>query len=193
MSGNRWILLLIFTLLAFCAPCVGEGQRDTSVSLETSIIDPFFSILFLRCHCDLTNHDSLVLGAYYLRAEKTFSGVSYPGLYSGIGPLLGYRRMLWLGLYLEDQLLPLYVSYGTSPSAGLAVSGFELWNEFHVGYQFDFDVRGTRLFLNAQGIVGFALAKTNEPVGFAAAEQQNPVFGVSNFYVLPNLLVGIRL
>lgn len=97
--------------------------------------------------------------------------------------------MLWKGLYCEDQLLPLYASYGS----GEGVGGFELWDEFHLGFRFDFEVGGVRLFLNAQGIVGFALAKTSEPAGFDAAERQNPAFGAPNFYVLPNLLAGIRL
>lgn len=185
--------VLAFALLAgiAAAPAFAQGEPSGG-SLETSLVDPFFSIYFLRYHYDLAQNDSLIFGIYYLRAEKTFSGVSYSGSYSGLGPLLGYRRMVWKKLYCEDQLLPLFAIYYSSGS-GSTVSGFELWDELHIGYRFDFTIGPARLFLNAQGIVGFNLLKTNEPEAFDTVETFDPAFHFPNFYVLPNILLGIRL
>ncbi len=146
----------------------------------------------MRCHLDFTLRDALLFGAYYLRADKTFSGQAYPGNYQGIAPIIGYRRFLVGKTYLEYQLLPMYAVYREADD-GSDAKGFELWNELHLGYRLDFTIRNFPLFINLQGLLGFCLLKTNEPQSFANIEATDPAYYFPNFYVLPNILLGIRL
>jgi hypothetical protein len=191
---RRFAIGLALFALSFSAPIEATCQEiaGEGLSLETSAIDPFFSIYFLRCHIEASPKDAFLFGAYYLYSEKTFSGQAYPGTYSGFAPIVGYRRFLWNRLYLEYQLFPMYADYRDSEGRAEA-EGFELWNELHLGYRLDFRLGGIPLFLNLQGLVGICLLKTDEPPEFRAVEESNPAFYFPNFYVLPNLLLGLRL
>ncbi len=191
---KRSMAELAFLALAFLAigDAYCQGRVGSGLSIETSVVDPFFSIFFVRCHLDLTPRDALLFGAYYLRTDKTFSGQAYPGNYQGIAPIIGYRRFLVGKIYLEYQLLPMYAVYHESDD-GSDAKGFELWNELHLGYRLDFTILNFPLFINLQGSLGFCLLKTDEPRSFANIEATDPAYYFPNFYVLPNILLGIRL
>jgi hypothetical protein len=180
-------LLALPSLGAMC-----QGGLDRAASLETSLVDPLFSIYFVRCHLDIDSENAALVGVYSLYADRTFFGEGYPGYYRGLSPLMGYRRFIWRGFYAEDQLLPMYAIYYKSYRA-VEAEGFELWNEFHAGHRLDFWLGGWPLFLNFQGIAGLCVLKTYEPPPFAEVEKDKPAFYFLNFYVLPNILMGIQL
>jgi hypothetical protein len=100
-----------------------------------------------------------------------------------------YKRYLWSQWYVEYQAMPLFAAY--SDSSG-GTSGFELWNELHFGCMINFSIGKASFFINPQAILGLCLYKSNEPPAFRTAEHTNPAFYFPDFYVLPNILVGIR-
>jgi hypothetical protein len=169
-----------------------SGSSDTQkrFSVETSVLDPLFSIYFARLYYRVGSRDELGLGAYCLWADATFSAVPYPGPYRNLSLLIDYRRDLGSQWYVEYQAMPSYVVYLDS---GIGTEGFELWNEIHIGYEINFSIGRASLFISPQVTLGFCLYKGNEPSSFRTAEETNPAFFFPNFYVLPNILLGIKL
>ncbi len=45
-------------------------------------------------------------------------------------------------------------------------SGFDLWNEFRLGYKFDLNAAKVPLFLNLQWPFGYGLCASNKPESF---------------------------
>jgi len=67
--------------------------------------------------------------------------------------------------------------------------GFDLWNEFRLGYAFDFKIRKQTLFLNVQWPLGFSLYSDpkGKPEAFKKLVKKDPFF-----YFPPLFFVGIR-
>ena len=195
MSQKRARQLVLLILFGIVCGYVADAQEPGSngvqkaFSIETSAIDPLFSIYFARFYLFVSPQDELGPGAYYLYAEKTFAGIAYPGAYRGISLLLDYKRYIWNQWYVEYQVMPLFAAY--SDSSG-GTNGFELCNELHFGVMINFSIGKVSLFVNPQAIIGFSIYKSNEPPGFQTAERTNPAFYFPDFYVLPNILVGVR-
>jgi hypothetical protein len=184
---KRYIVLVLL-LAVFIGPIL-FAQVDNRSSIVTSLIDPFFSIYFLKYGYDLTKYDSLICGGYYLYSEKSFSGNSYPGNYQGISLLFGYRRYLFDKWYVEDQIMPLYARYFDS-SSNTKTYGFELWNEIHVGYKFKLLKTKIQIVIDPQVLFGICIYENNQPLSFSSKEGNTGRF-FKNLYVLPNVLVGI--
>ncbi len=188
--------------LSFSARCIAsladqQAMQTTPVvplrnAIETSAIDPFFGIYFLRYLFQLTPQDQLVTGFYSLYGTNALFGGAYPGSYLLLSPILGYKRHLWAGLYAEYILLPGIAHY-TDNNASISANSFEIWNEIHLGYQIDFKLGMLSFYICPEAIVGFDIYKSNEPTSFSQIEQTNPAFHFPNLYVLPNIIIGIKL
>jgi hypothetical protein len=177
------IYLTIFGSLTLCA------QIENRSSIETSVIDPFFSIYFLKYSYDLNEYDSIIGGGYYLYSEKSFSGNSYPGNYQAISLLIGYRRYLLDKWYVEDQIMPIYARYFDTLSTSTTY-GFELWNEIHIGYKITLLKTKVKIVIDPQVLFGICIYENNEPLSFSSIEGNTGHY-FKNLYVLPNLLIGI--
>jgi hypothetical protein len=84
---------------------------------------------------------------------------------------VGYKRYVWNGLHLEYQLWPGYNAYWSNTEQKY-YRGFDLWNEFRVGYTVDFG--NSPFYANLQYLIGFALVRGNKPADFGEGGQ--PVF-----------------
>ena len=168
------------------------GSPTPECHSRLTVIDPFFGIYFLRYLFQLTPQDQLVTGFYSLYGTNALFGGAYPGSYLLLSPILGYKRHLWAGLYAEYILLPGIAHY-TDNNASISANSFEIWNEIHLGYQIDFKLGMLSFYICPEAIVGFDIYKSNEPTSFSQIEQTNPAFHFPNLYVLPNIIIGIKL
>jgi hypothetical protein len=183
-----YIIVFVIVVIVFSA-IHGFTEEQNRNCIETSIIDPFFSIYFLKYTNDITSQSSLLTGGYYLYSEKAFSGENYPGTYQGLSLFIGYRRYIINKLYIEDQIMPMYAIYEDS-HIDKKSTGFELWNEIHLGYKLKlFDSR-VQLVLNPQVIFGICVYENNEPISFKKIEGDDRNY-MKNLYLLPNILIGI--
>jgi hypothetical protein len=185
MKHHIW-MIVILTMITFPKLC---AQNESKSTIETSAIDPFFSIYFLKYNYDLNKYDSLLSGGYYIYSEKSFSGNPYPGNYQGISLLFGYRRYLFGKLYVEEQLMPLYARYFDSIS-NETTNGFELWNEIHIGYKLKLLKTKIQIAIEPQVLFGICVYENNEPFSFSSVEGNTGHY-FKNLYVLPNVLIGI--
>ena len=123
------LCLVLVGQIAHAEQSVSSPQDDTCLpcrsSFETSVIDPFFGIYFLRYSYQLTPQDELVAGFYYLYGTTALLGQPYPGSYQLYTPQIGYKRFLWEGLYAEYLLLPGFASYHDT-NVNVTYSGFEI-------------------------------------------------------------------
>ena len=67
-------------------------------------------------------------------------------------------------------------------------TSFDLWNEFRLGYVFDFKIKNLSLFLNLQIPLGFALY--SDPKGKSEAFKQNAK--ENPLFYIPLFFIGIR-
>jgi hypothetical protein len=177
------IIVLVFSVI------LGFAEEQNRNCIETSIIDPFFSIYFLKYSNDIDSMSSLLAGGYYLYSEKAFSGQNYPGTYQGLSIFIGYRRYIFNKFYFEDQIMPMYAIYNDS-IIGKKTTGFELWNEIHLGYKLKLFESRVQLVLNPQVIFGICVYENNEPISFKKIEGNERNY-LKNLYLLPNILIGI--
>jgi hypothetical protein len=184
---KRNIVIVAFFIL-FTNPTL-YSQIENRHSIETSAIDPFFSIYFLKYSFDFTKYDSIISGGYYLYSEKSFSGKSYPGNYQALSLLFGYRRYLVDKWYVEDQIMPIYARYFDSVN-GNTTYGFELWNEIHFGYKIKLLKTKVQIVIDPQVLFGMCIYENNEPLSFSLIEGNTGHY-FKNLYVLPNILIGI--
>jgi hypothetical protein len=183
------VVLLALSAIRICAADLNAPVTETH-SFESSLIDPFFNIFFIRYQEQVTTHDELVLGFYYLYGTTSLFGPTYPGSYQLYASVLGYKRYLWQGLFAEYLLLPGIASYHDT-SDGTNYESFEIWNELHLGYRFPFKMGSLSLYAIPEIIVGIAMYKGNEPQSFRLVEQAKPILGYPDLYILPNICIGI--
>lgn len=131
----------------------------------------------------VTSRDEIKFGLAYMNIHFEEGNTNSPGL------ILGYRRFLWKSLYAEYELWPCYDEF-YEKSENKYYKGFDLWNEFRVGYQINFKIRNIPLLLNVTWPFGFGLYSTNKPESFY--ERMNKSFGDKYFYQFPLLFVGVK-
>ena len=155
----------------------GESLRH---SLDFSPLSPLFRIYALQYNYYLTPGDELILGGAYTNLQWDFGETNAATL------ILGYRRYLWKNLHIEYQLWPDY-DWFYEKKEGKIYPGFDLWNEFRLGYRVDFTAMNQPLYLNFQWPFGFGLFDANKPESFKQHEEENPYF-----YFPPMFFPGFR-
>ncbi len=161
-------------------------------SLDLRALDLFFSIYEITYHRQYDSQDEVILGVFYESNTTTsLSGTTYPGKSQSYSLVLGYRKHLWKNLHLDYQLYLLNRKYFENNEQKNYVS-FEIWNEFHLGYQFDFSIMETPFYITPQFLVGFCLNKSNEPQSFKILDKKNPPYHYPDLYIFPNLNVEFK-
>jgi len=150
-------------------------------------IDLFLSFYVVQYERMVGLKNEFIVGLYDINNN---SNLEYPGDYQLILPILGYRRYLWKGLHLEYSLLPGYAKYNDTIRKEISKS-FEIWNEFHLGYRFQFEVFKVHLFLSPQILLGFNLFKGNQPESFKIIDDKKSNFYPNKIYIYPNINFGI--
>lgn len=88
---------------------------------------------------------------------------------------------------LEYQIWPIYNNF-FEKNENKHYKSFDVWNEFRVGYGFDFTFSNCPLFLNVQWPFGFGLYGSNKPESFKDENSGSKKY----FYFPPLVFIGIR-
>jgi hypothetical protein len=129
---------------------VAGGPPTGQGAIEFSPVSPFIRIYAAQYARRLTDKDELILGGAYANI-KYDDGQSHAPTF-----IVGYRRYIWRKAHAEYQLWPSYNWY-LEQNEEKYYQGAELWNEFRIGYTFDFNIGRAPWFVNAQYLVGWGL------------------------------------
>ena len=150
-------------------------------ALETSPLTPFGDVYSLGYNYQLDESNVLLTGLSFVNIK--YEGV---GNNSAPGIILGYRRFLWKGLHAQYELWPGYDNF-YEKNEDRHYKGFQLWNEFRVGYQFNIKIKSLSTYINLQWPLGFYLIKGNKPDSFIEYEKDHKYF-----YDTPLVYLGVR-
>lgn len=160
-------------------PGEAPGQ-DNRHSLSFNPMVPFVGIYALHYSYRLTDHSEFITGFSYMNIQFEGSGHSNsPAL------ILGYRRYLWKGLHLEYEIWPAFDAF-YEKNENRFYKGFDLWNEFRLGYKYGFTAGNKQLYANLQWPFGFGLYASNKPESFRKLAETDKYF-----YFPPLLSFGI--
>jgi hypothetical protein len=195
LKKNMQKLLALFLLLSIISVAI-YAQNDTIFSksaelkhsISTDPLLPLFNSFAILFEYNKTEKSSFIAGLWYGKSTETYPKMlEYPGYAVNISPIFAYRYYVWRNLHAEYQLYPGFTKY-YEKNEGIFYRSFNLFNEFRVGYKFNFQFQELPLMLNLQFPVGFTLYDSNEPETFTEIRRQDPVFYI--FY--PNFYLGIR-
>ena len=186
------ILFIAFSTITIDA----NGQNDNTLSESTVLkhsfstdpLLPLFNSFAIIYEYEKTEESSIILGFWYGKSTETYPKMlEYPGYVVSISPIFAYRYYFWKNFHLEYQLYPGFTKYYHN-SEDKYFRSFSLFNEFRVGYRFEFQISELPMLLNLQIPVGFTIFDTNEPGAFKRIRKQDPIF----FLFYPNIYFGIR-
>lgn len=164
------------------------GEPEYRHAIETSPLSPLLQlankgIWGLKYEYAITEKDELKLGIAYMNIYFEEGNTNSPAL------ILGYRRYLKPKLYVEYEIWPGYDQF-YEKIEDKYYYGVDVWNEFRLGYQFDFQIQNTATFLNVAWPFGFGLYSSNKPDSFY--DRMNQSFADKYFFQFPLLFIGIR-
>jgi hypothetical protein len=181
-SGLAFILLIStgFTVQATVRP---NDTVNYKHSLDFFPLSPVIGIYALHYGYRFTAKDQVIVSPSYMRIQyPTIGHTNAPGF------IIGYRRYLWKNLHVEYELMPMWDRFYDKNENKTYPTSFDLWNEFRIGYVFDFKIRNIPLFLNLQLPLGFALY--SDPNGKSEAFKQNAK--ENPLFYIPLFFTGIR-
>lgn len=183
------IVLLFISMSVFSQIKTKSNSDDFyKYSIETSPVSPFLQmadmgIWGVKLDYALTPKDELKVGLAYMNLYFEEGNTNSPSL------ILGYRRFLWKKLYVEYELWPGYDKFYEKHEDRYYES-FDLWNEFRVGYQFNFKIKNLPSFVSVTWPFGFGLYSSNKPDSFN--DRMNQGFGDKYFFHFPLVFVGVK-
>jgi hypothetical protein len=181
MKKSIVCFLFIFSLFqGFSLYAEEKEEPQYKHSLDFSPFSPLFEIYALQYGYHLSSHDELILGAAYMNIHFDMGHTNSGSL------ILGYRRYLWKKLHIEYQIWPTADHFYEKNEGGYYDS-FDIWNEFRLGYRFDFTISGLPFYVNIQWPFGFGLYASNKPESFKEHERENRFF-----YFPPIVYLGMR-
>ncbi len=192
------VLFLVVSISAFLTNVYSQNadhnNNDSilhSDGLKNSVaikpIDLFVSIYAIQYERQVGKKNEMILGLYYIGSSTN----EYPGTFKLYSPMIGYRRYLWKGLHVEYILLPGYAKYNDTIVKKI-YNSFEVWNEFHVGYRFEFKILKMPFFITPQVLTGFSLYKSNQPQSFKLIDDKPENYYTNVLYIFPNINIGVR-
>jgi hypothetical protein len=153
-------------------------------SIDFCPISPLIGIYAIHYSYKITPKNEIIVAPSYMNIKYEDIGhTNAPGF------IVGYRRYLWRNLHIDYQLMPMWDQFYEQNEDKTYPVGFDLWNEFRLGYAFDFKINKVPLFLNIQWPFGFALYSDpdGKPESFKQHAEENPFF-----YFPPLFFLGIR-
>jgi hypothetical protein len=182
------ILLILGACTFPAATALGQTPADAPEttfrhSLDFSPLSPLFNIYAIHYCYKITPSSELIAGPLYMNIPyKDIGHTNAPGF------ILGYRRYIWKSLHIDYQLMPGWDRF-YEENERKTYRGFDLWNEFRLGYSWDFTVGSLPLFVNVQWPFGFALYSDpdGKPESFKKHAKEEPFF-----YYPAMVFVGIR-
>ncbi len=181
------IIFLGLSILSFDqvnAQGVENKKRDLPHrhAIDICPIAPLFNIYAVHYRYSLTEKDELIAGLSFMNIQ--FEGV---GESNSPALILGYRRYVWKGLHLEYEIWPAWDDFWEK-NERTYYSGFDLWNEFRLGYKFDFNAGKVPMFLSIQWPFGFGLYASNKPDSYTQFAEENGKI----FYFPPLFFIGFK-
>lgn len=180
-------LLASFVFVTSALRSQTEGQimnpnpgQELKHAVDVSPLSPFIDIYGVHYIYRFSPKDELITGLSYMNIHYDFGYTNSPAL------IIGYRRYLWKNLHVEYELWPCYDEFYESYEQKYYQS-FDLWNEFRIGYRFDFKVAERSFYLNLQWPFGFGLYAGNKPEKFMDQQEKERFF-----YFPPLFFVGMR-
>ena len=189
---RRIIFITIFLISAtssvFSQQQNVDDKSDYKHSIETSPMSPFMQmagagIWGIKYDYAFDQKNELKLGIAYMNIHFAEGNTNSPAL------ILGYRRFLWKKLYAEYELWPCYDEFYEA-NENKYYKGFDLWNEFRLGYQINFKIKEFPMFVNVAWPFGFGLYSSNKPQSFY--DRMNQSFGDKYFFQMPLIFIGFK-
>ncbi len=184
MKPNYFFSLVLMMIISSEIIAQVTAQPKDSIKFKHSLdfcpLSPVIGIYALHYAHRFAAKDEFIISPSYMR-------IQYPaiGHTNAPGFIIGYRRYLWKNLHLEYQLMPMWDRFYDKNEDKTYPTSFDLWNEFRLGYAFDFKIKNITLFLNLQIPLGFILY--SDPKGKSEAFKQhakeNPLFYIPLFFV----------
>ncbi len=165
-----------------------EDENNYKHSIETTPMSPIMQMVGagiwgVKYGYAVNELNELKLGIAYMNIHFAEGNTNSPAL------IFGYRRFLWKKLYAEYELWPCYDEF-YEKHENKYYKGFDLWNEFRLGYQFNFRIKAFPLFVNVAWPFGFGLYSSNKPQSFY--DRMNQSFGDKYFFQMPLIFVGFK-
>lgn len=177
-------LLLLVTMPVGAQSPAAETGPAYRHSIDVSPLSPLFKIYAIDyCH-RITPRSEIIVGPYYANIHyEDIGNTDAPGF------IVGYRRYVWGKLHVDYQLIPQWDHFYEKNEDQRYPLGFDLWNEFRLGYTLDFRLGSLPMFINTQWPFGFALYSDDaaKPQSFKDHVEDHPFF-----YEALIVLVGIR-
>lgn len=189
MKKNLRYLLMSISIVLTVPVLAGNGRQSSGDSLTSDSsrhsvdfcpLSPIIRIYTIQYNYRMTSKDELILGLAYMNIHYDFGNTNSPAL------IFGYRRFLWKNLHVEYQLWPCYDEFWEKNERKVYKS-FDLWNEFRLGYQFNFNVASLPCYTTVQWPFGFGLYAGNKPESFMEHVKSNRFF-----CQVPLVFVGVR-
>ncbi len=183
-------LFLLIAMLSFFNEDLKAQQQNTSTkqnyrhSLDSCPMSPLFKIYAIHYCYRITANSEIIAAPYYANIHyKNIGNTDAPGF------IVGYRRYLWKTLHIDYQLIPQWDHFYEKNEDKRYPLGFDLWNEFRLGYVWDFKIGNLPMFINVQWPFGFALYSDDDakPESFKKHAEDHPFF-----YFPPMFFVGVR-
>ena len=180
------MIFLIFAFLFCIQDLYGQESDNTGNNKiykhakDFSPLSPLFRIYALQYNYRITPKNELILGAAYTNIQYDFGNTN------AVTFILGYRRYIFNKVHLEYQLWFDYDRFYEKNELKY-YNGFDLWNEFRLGYHYDFKISQIPCFINFQWPFGFGLYAENKPESFKKHERKNRFF-----YFPPMFFIGVR-
>ena len=123
----------LFIGFIFAQENTEKAEESCKHSIDFSPVSPFINIYGLNYNRRLGAADEIIFGLAWMQIHYDFGHTNSPAL------IFGYRRFLWNKLHLEYQLWPAYDNF-YEKTEDRYYESFDIWNEFRLGYQFDFEL-----------------------------------------------------
>lgn len=186
---NYYVVISLLLILNFSLTyaqstkdSINFNKKDHSIDLCP--LSPVIGIYAIHYTYKFSLNNALILAPSYMHIKyKNIGHTNAPGI------ILGYRRYLWKNLHVDYQLMPMFDRYYAEDEQKTYPWSFDLWNEFRLGYEFDFNIKETTFFINLQWPLGFALYSDpkGKPDSFKEKARKSPLF-----YFPPLFFLGIR-
>ncbi len=180
------ILLLLF---GSAHGAVSQPERiQFKHALESSPVSPLLQMVDkgiwgLKYDFAISEKAELKFGIAYMNLHFDEGNTNSPGL------ILGYRRYFRERLYLEYEIWPCYDQF-YEKHEDKTYTGFDLWNEFRIGYTIDYPIQNLPTFFNLAWPFGFGLYSSNKPDSFY--DRMNQSFSDKYFFHFPLIFIGVR-
>lgn len=150
-------------------------------SVDFTPLSPLFGIYAVHYNRRISSQAELILAPMYTNIR--YEDIGHTNTF---GFIVGYRRFLWKELHIDYQLMPGY-DFFYEKNEDQVYKGFDLWNEFRLGYIWNFSLIDRPAYINVQWPFGFILYSQNKPESFKEHAEDEPLF-----YFPPMFFLGLR-